>query len=298
MTTRPTEALIIPTKSTNVRSHTGTPIWLRSAFSTAQRVAPSLTAAVAERLFFKTRRTAARAGERDVLDGAAPLSIAGMQAWSWGEGPTVLLVHGWNGRATQLGGFVTPLVDRGFRVVAFDAFGHGDSPGTSLSLPEFAGFIRQVADQLGEVYGVIAHSMGGASTTLALSEGLQIERAVFISPPADPRVFLAMFSDALGISDELQARLRQRVERRIGMPMNGMRADVLAASMQLPLQIIHDRSDKEVPVHFGQRIADAWPDAELIITEGLGHQRILRDERVISFAVSFMDAARHLKAAA
>jgi len=274
------------------------PLWLRAGFSTAGYLAPDLTAAVAERLFFKTRRTAARAGERDVLESATPLSIAGMKVWSWGEGPTVLLVHGWNGRATQLGSVVTPLVAQGYRVVGFDAFGHGDSPGSRMSIPELASCVRQVADELGGVYGVIAHSMGGAATTLALSEGLEIERAVFISPPSDPNAFLEIFSAAIGISDEVRARVKRRVEHRLGIRIEDMRANLLAPSMKIPLLVIHDRDDKEVPVRSGQSIARAWPDAELVITEGLGHQRILRAEHVTNVAVSFIDAVQRLKSAA
>ena len=298
MTTQAEDRLTISHKSTNVRSHVSAPVWLRASFSAAGYLAPSLTAAVAERLFFKTRRSAPRPGERDVLATATPSSIAGMQAWSWGDGPAVLLVHGWNGRATQLGGFVEPLVARGYRVVAFDAFGHGESPGSSMSLPELASYVRQVSDELGGLYGVIAHSMGGAATTLALSNGLQLERAVFVSPPSDPRVFLQIFSDALAISDDVRARLKERVERRIGISMESMRGNVIAPSMRVPLLVIHDRDDKEVPVDSGQSIADAWPSAELILTEGLGHQRILRAEPVTHVAVSFVDAAKHLKAAA
>jgi len=298
MTSKTADILSPFQKSTNVRSVVTAPVWLRSAFSTASSLAPGLTAAVAERLFFKTRRTPVRAGEGEVLEDAVPLAIAGMKAWSWGEGPTVILVHGWNGRATQLGSFVEPLVELGYQVVAFDAFGHGESPGTSMSLPELASCIRQVADELGDIYGVVAHSMGGAATTLALSEGLQVERAVFISPPADPRVFLEVFGDALAITDEVRTRLKQRVERRVGMPIESMRADLLAPSMRVPLLVVHDQDDKEVPLHAGQSIADAWPSAELIITEGLGHQRILRAEPVTNVAVSFIDAAKHLKAAA
>lgn len=298
MTSQTADTLTIPSKSTNVRSHALTPVWLRASFSTASRVAPSLTAAVAERLFFKTRRTAPRAGERDLLEEATPSSIDGMKTWSWGNGPTVLLVHGWNGRATQLGAFVAPLVTRGYRVVAFDALGHGDSPGSSMSLPELASGIRRIADEIGGIYGVVAHSMGGAATTIALSEGLQVERAVFISPPADPRAFLEIFSSALAIPDEVRALLKRRVERRVGVSMEDMRANLIAPSMQVPLLVIHDRNDKEVPVHAGQSIAEAWPGADLIITEGLGHQRILRAESVTNVAVSFIDAMQRLKAAA
>jgi len=289
---------MIPNKSTIVRPYMATPGWLRAAFSTASRVAPGPTSFIAAQLFRRTSRKAPRNGEREVLEGATSMSIAGMKAWSWGTGPTVLLVHGWNGRATQLGGFVTPLVAGGYRVVAFDAPGHGDSPGNALSLPELASCIRQVADELGGIYGVIAHSLGGAATTLALSEGLEIERAVFVSPPADPREFLAIFGAALGITDEVRARVKERVERRLGTRMENMQATVLAPAMRVPLLVVHDRDDKEVPVRVGESVARAWPGADLIITEGLGHQRILRAETVTNVAVSFIDATKHRKQAA
>ncbi len=271
---------------------------LTMGFSLGSRLAPELTATAAERLFFTTRRSTPRPNERDVLKGATPLRIAGMQAWSWGEGPLVLLVHGWNGRATQLGGFVQPLVSRGYRVVAFDAVGHGQSPGKQLSLPGLADCIKRIADELGHVHGVIAHSLGGAATTFAMSKGLRVNRAVLISPPTDPRRFLQTFSVVLGISDEVRERVQQRVERRLSMRMEDMLANVIARSMDAPVLIIHDRDDKEVSVEAGRSIAEAWPGAELLITEGLGHQRILRAPSVTDSAVRFIDAEKQEKRAA
>ncbi len=285
-------------KSTNVRVAAAAPPFLRMSFANASRLAPGLTSAVAARMFRSTRRSTPKAGERDVLQGATSWSLAGMQLWSWGEGPTVLLVHGWNGRATQLGGFVKPLVERGYRVVAFDSLGHGDSEGRESSLPELANCIRQVVDELGGVYGIVAHSLGGAATTFALAYGMRAERLVFVSPPADPREFLKIFGSALGINDDVRARVKRRVERRLGVPMEEMQALAIAPSMQLPLLVIHDEQDKEVPVNVGRRIASAWPSAELIVTVGLGHQRILRDEDVKDSAVRFIDAVEHRKQAA
>lgn len=287
MTTATADVLLKPEISTNVRSFIAAPDWLRASFGAASRLWPALTAVAAERLFFRTQRSAPRDGERTVLEGSTPFSVAGMKAWSWGQGPTVLLVHGWNGRATQLGGFVAPLTARGYRVVAFDALGHGESPGRSMSLPELADCIQRVADELGGVDTVIAHSLGGAATTFALANGLRIERAVFVSPPADPRVFLKIVTAALGVSDEVRERVKLRVERRLGIAMEEMVATRLAPALEPPLLVIHDRNDKEVPWQVGQSVADAWPDAELILTEGLGHQRILRDEAVIDHAVHF-----------
>lgn len=298
MTTAAAHGLIEPQKSTNVRIQRSAPAWVQTGFSNASRVAPGITSAVVARLFRTTRRSAPRLGERDILQSATGWRVAGMQLWSWGEGPTVLLIHGWNGRATQLGAMVGPLVARGYRVVAFDAIGHGDSVGKQSSLPEFANCIRQVADELGGVYGVIAHSLGGAATTFALAYGLQVERAVFISPPADPREFLKIFGGALGVNDDVRTRVKARVESRLGVPMEEMQAFAIAPTMRIPLLVIHDRDDKEVPFQIGRGIAQAWPGAELIITRGLGHQRILRDETVRDAAVSFVDAEEQQKSAA
>ena len=120
MTTKTADTLSIPIKSTNVRSHVVAPVWIRAGFSTASRVAPDLTAAVAERCSSRPGGQPLAAVSATCFEGGAPLEIAGMKAWSWGEGPIVLLVHGWNGRATQLGDFVAPLVERGYRVVAYE----------------------------------------------------------------------------------------------------------------------------------------------------------------------------------
>jgi len=277
-------------KSTNVRSSVAAPGWMRAGFYGASRIAPGVTSAVAAHLFRTTRRSKPKPGERDVLATAVPSTLARMKVWSWGEGPTVLLVHGWNGRATQLGAFVEPLVSRGYRVVAFDAIGHGESAGHQSSLPELANCIRQVVDELGGVFAIIAHSLGGAATTFALAYGLRAERLVFVSPPADPREFLKIFGTGLGITEEVRSRVEQRVERRLGIPMEDMQAFEIAPNMQVPLLVIHDEEDKEVPVAVGKSVARSWPDANLIVTRGLGHQRILRDAGVKDAAVSFIDA--------
>ena len=80
--------------------------------------------------------------------------------------------------------------------------------------------------------------------------------------------------------------------------MEEMQAFGIAPSMRIPLLVIHDRDDKEVPFRIGREIAATWPGAELILTEGLGHQRILRDAGVTDAAVRFVDALERFDAAA
>ncbi|HEV7501330.1 MAG TPA: alpha/beta hydrolase, partial [Vicinamibacteria bacterium] len=125
--------------------------WLRTAMAVSTAVSPRLAARWAETLFFrpprpkKARTSLPAGGQRiEVLGETGPLAV-----WSWGQGPAVYLVHGWGGRAEQLGAFVGPLTARGYRVVAVDGPGHGASAGQLSSAPEIgralATVVRAVA---------------------------------------------------------------------------------------------------------------------------------------------------------
>jgi hypothetical protein len=54
--------------------------------------------------------------------------------------------------------------------------------------------------------------------------------------------------------------------------------------------VIHDRGDAVVPWQHGQVIAHAWRGAGLLMTDGLGHHRILGDPDVVAAAVAFLAA--------
>ena len=111
-----------------------------------------------------------------------PSGMGHLQAWEWGEGPTILLVHGWDGRGSQLGAFIQPLVDSGHRVVTFDSRGHGDSFGNRASLVSFADAITALVRHFGPLAGIVAHSFGAAATLYALRSGLNVPRLVFVGP--------------------------------------------------------------------------------------------------------------------
>src|SRR5262245_16541651 len=202
-------------KSTNVRL----PAWTRLAVGLLVRRAPSLAAALAERLFFTPPRPRPSRGFPVLARGRrfeVPAAGQTVAAWRWGRGPTVVLVHGWGGRAAQLTSFVPPLVERGFSVVAFDAPGHGESGRGLSSAPEFA---RALCAVLGNdsVHGVVAHSLGAAAAVLALGDGLAAERVVFLGPVADPPAWVPPFAAALGLSPAATDLLRERSERRLGL---------------------------------------------------------------------------------
>jgi len=209
-------------------------------------------------------------------------------AWRWGRGPTVALLHGWGGRAAQLTSFVPPLLARGFSVVAMDAPGHGLSGRGLSSAPQFARALRAVAEVIGPLHGVVAHSLGAAATALALRDGLRAARVVFLGAAADPPSWAVRFAALLGLSPEVVEGMRARSERRLGLRWHELHVPTLSADAKASLLVVHDRDDAEAELDDAAAIVAAWPQARLMETTGLGHNRLLRDRDVVARAVDFL----------
>ena len=208
--------------------------------------------------------------------------------FSWGEGPTVLLVHGWNGRGTQLSHFIQPLLDRGYRVVTFDAQGHGDSAGRHTNLFKFGKGVQLVAEKFGPLHGIITHSMGGAATTLALAAGVETVRLVYISPPTEPRQWAESFSRAIGFSRRTKRAFLGYLNENFREGWRQVNTLELERQRTTDLLLFHDVEDKETSWEGSQEIARAWPGARLALTKGLGHNRILKDEALISQVIHYI----------
>lgn len=265
------------------------PGWVRGGLQFASVVAPGVAAQVASKIFFTPPRPKVNDDERQVLARGATFTVKVMgglvRGWSFGEGPTVLLVHGWGGHAGQMSRFVMPLVEAGFRVVAVDLPGHGESEGTTSTLVHGARTLLTVANLFGPVHGVVAHSFGTATSGLAMAWGLHVERAVFIAPSAGFEGFWERFRQGTGVSLEVWNEVVRRAETKLEVKFEELVPVRLAPRQEAQLLVIHDRGDKEVPFEDGVELTAAWPKAQLVETTGLGHMRILKDAGVIERAV-------------
>jgi pimeloyl-ACP methyl ester carboxylesterase len=221
-----------------------------------------------------------------------PLVSGRLIGWRWGRAsdPTVVLVHGWGGRGTQLRGFIAPLLERGFSVVAYDAPGHGMTGGEESSLPHLLQALTAVLDHLGPVHAIVGHSLGGAVAALALARRPEVARAVLIAPPASLADSSRRIAGALHWPEPLRAAVQLRIEYRFGRAWSEFEAG--QANGAQPLLVIHDRQDSEVPIAEGRRHARAWPRARLLETGGLGHRRLLQDPLVIEATVDFVAGDR------
>lgn len=156
--------------------------WIRGVNGTLGRLAPEHVAGKMRRAFMTPRNLPPRDWELPVLASAERITLRfGLSALRWGQGPTVLLMHGWEGRPTQFAALIETLVQAGHTVVSLEGPGHGRSPGEQANVVLFARALLEAAAELPPLRAVIGHSMGGASVLLALQMGLRTEAAVSIA---------------------------------------------------------------------------------------------------------------------
>lgn len=271
---------------------------LRATFATLERVAPRKGAVRALDLWCTLPQNAGRRRDLRPVEGALtrhPVPRGGaVVAESWGDGPTVYLVHGWGGWRGQLGAFVQPLVDAGHRVVAFDAPGHGESdvgemgPGRGNLMELMEGF-QAVADEFGPAAGVVAHSLGCTSASEVVAAGLPTQRLVLIGPSEDFSSMIGDFARTLGFGDRIHGGLVDLIEDYCKRALGSFDLGPRGADGQMPpTLVVHDRRDKETPYAVGERLAATWPGADLLTTDGLGHQRILADAETVARVVEYV----------
>lgn len=282
--------------STNVRTDLSREA-LRLSVKLLKPTAPDLALRIAEGAFLTAPRHRRPKWESAALESARPWRVpfggGHLPAWTWDapreDAKTALLVHGWSGRGSQLASFVAPLRARGFRVVAFDAPGHGDAPSRSSSAVHIALAIERMVHALHGLDAIVAHSVGAAASALALHLGSvpSSTRFVFLGPPLGPARFAGAFARFLGLESDEQRELQRRIELRLGIALEDLDVRRVAPTFTSPMMLIHDAEDREVPFADGEAFAEAWPGGVLRRTEGLGHTRILKAPVVVTAAADF-----------
>ncbi len=219
-----------------------------------------------------------------------------LRRWSFGEGPAVLLVHGWAGRAAQFEAWIEPVVAAGYRAVLFDAPAHGHSNGRRTNLMDMAGAIQHVAGLAGPLHAIVAHSFGAPATLFALRHGLACARIALLAAPVSLTDHSIALARMLGFAPAVRARMQRDWERRLDFAWADAESDTMLAALTavgpLATLLVHDRRDREVPYAAAERIKAAVPAARLFTTDGNGHNRLLSSPPVIHETLGFIGGGR------
>jgi pimeloyl-ACP methyl ester carboxylesterase len=290
------EQRFAPEQQTTARfmSRTGVKV-ISAALQVTARISPRAGAQLGYRILSQPPKFKTPAREKPCYDNARhtriPFGRGHLKVLDWGDGPAVLLVHCWGGRATQFFELSDQLVSKGFRVLSFDGPAHGESAGKRTDMFQFSEAIATVAQQFAPLHGVVAHSFGAAMTLMAHRDlGLSAERFALIAGFKSCNWFMDAFGQFFCVPASLISQMKRDLDARLGQSVDwdGLSMVDMIGRVNHPILLIHDREDQEVPFAHAQLLHQSSQRAELLETQGLGHRRILRDPLVISKTVDFI----------
>jgi len=274
---------------------------LQRLFSVIQAISPRLAARAALTLFITPMRRKSDAADAQWLTLAKHHTVTAgtsrVHVYEWGAGSrTVVILHGWGSHAPRYSTLAQSLVAGGWRVLAIDAPGHGRSPGRTSSLPQFIQALDTAIRAFGPVEALVGHSLGGLAAALWLAQPTTdqagaragkspqsaIRHVVLISTPADAGFLVDNFVAMIGLRDATTRHLLSRFNSRFQKGPEAWSAAAIAAGINAPVLLIHDREDDVVPFAHGQRLLKVLPQARLHETSGLGHSGMLRDAATAS----------------
>ncbi len=269
---------------------------IRWGFPKLEKISSRLSGWYFEKIFFTPFRYKTPDKEREAETTAKLFSVLAVgkkvQCYQWGEDskPYVLVVHGWAGRSTQFRKFIPQFNEAGYRIIGFDGPAHGKSEGKRTSIAEFEEVMKSIASVKGYPEAIIAHSFGGGASLFAIAKGFPVKKLINIASPTIADRIIQSYLKAIGGSWKTAENFKALIKHRHGKSFEEFTA--LSLIRQVPsdlnLMLVHDEEDKEVEIIHVHELIKVFPSARLLATKGLGHNRILKDDKVISACVDFV----------
>jgi len=203
----------------------------------------------------------------------------------------LLIVHGFESTVKNFDRYITPFVRKGYEVLAFDAPAHGRSGGKQITLPLYINMLEEICRLYGPVNRFLSHSFGGLALAHLLEKLNPDEttKAVFIAPATETTTAIDSFFKFLDLKDEIRKPFDQLILDRSGVPPSHYSVRRAVTNINASILWIHDEEDELTPLKDALKVKeDNHPNIEFVITNGLGHRRIYRENKVVKQIVEFL----------
>ncbi|MGL6261945.1 alpha/beta hydrolase [Vibrio sp. WXL103] len=246
------------------------------------RIAPKHAKKTAHKLFLTPVRTEPKNAQPE---GLVIGSVAGQEGalttYTLGTGPVWVLSHGWSGSASQFFPLMEHIAKQGFTALAYDHPAHGKSEGAYGHIPAFVNGLESILDSVDDVVGVVAHSMGTASTLECHHQKLQSVPLLLIAPVLNYVENLFGSVARSGYSMRLFTEVLSDLEQRYHYPLHSVDPYQKLAARSEPTIIVHDEQDKFASFAVSVQAAGEMDNVTLVATQGQGHGRVMTCQQVM-----------------
>ena len=200
----------------------------------------------------------------------------------------VLLIHGWAGRGTQLYQIADKILENRMMVISFDAPAHGLSKGKTTNFPEYLATINFMNEKYGPFEAVIGHSFGGTTAMAAMANNSFSKKLVVIGTDYSINDVIDNFVYKLQLKPSVSTKIKKYLSSTFKASITSVSPCETAKKISIPTLVIHDTQDSDVDVSNAYKIRQILANGELLVTNGLGHRRILRDKKIIRRIIDFI----------
>jgi pimeloyl-ACP methyl ester carboxylesterase len=218
-----------------------------------------------------------------------------IHTYHWpGEGPSVLLLHGWESSTARWFALFEPLRKAGYNIYALDAPAHGKSDGKKFTVFAYC----QVLDAYFNTIGFapdywIGHSGGGMAAIYYCSRqryNFRPKSIVSMAVPGELENFIDKFCDLVGANERVKYGIGRRFHKNLNYSMEDINFIEFAKEVDVPGLIIHDEEDDVAPIAGARRMHENWRGSKLATTRGRGHS--LTGELVPAIVVEYLDQCK------
>jgi len=254
-------------------------------------LSPYVAAKLALKLFVHPKRKVRPAAEMEFLATGKQVTFKShRKARTWGKGPVIWLLHGWESRCSTFYQMIPLLVDNGYQVVAWDGPAHGESPGKSNSVPYNAMSLTADMNQklFDEPVAILGHSFGGATLAVFSKIHRLPPTVIIVSAPTRINNVFTGFAKLIKLSEKATNKF-------IAMAKVDTGYSPLAASLITndfsnisSTLMIHDKGDNVIPFEDFEVLQNTWQSGTFLATENLGHRMTIKDPEILNAIVNFI----------
>ena len=211
--------------------------------------------------------------------------------WNPSANKQLLILHGFESRAYKFDMYIAPLLNKGWGITIMDAKAHGKSEGKQIILPDYVALIETLEKIYGKFSGYLAHSFGGIAVSLHLEKSPNDDaKLALIAPATETETAILLFSKIVGLKAQVVNTIDDLILEKSGKPTSFYSLKRIVPTLNNKILWVHDQNDKITPLSDVQPLIDQHPrHVEFVITNGLGHSRIYKEEKVIDRVVDFLN---------
>lgn len=211
--------------------------------------------------------------------------------WNSVAGKKALILHGFESSVVNFDKYVNELIKKGYEVLAFDAPAHGQSTGKTINAVVYKELVLHIWNEYGPIDSFITHSFGGLALCLALEEipHSPSTKIVLIAPAAETTTAIDNFFKLLKLDSGVRKEFDAIIKEQGGEWPAWFSVSRVAPKLKGRVLFLQDKEDYMTPLSDVKPIMDKnYPNFQFIISVGLGHRRIYRDEQSLQRVMEFL----------